>query len=180
MPSPEKGLTDRPRVGMCSGCDRSHRGKIMTQQLRIVLGVALFVSGGWVSAQGHPVTLPTRTPGMPGQVVGSSSTAAGVGPVGTRLPASAPMAGSAVGTGAGGIPSPLDPRMPQPAGRPLNTANVVAPYPMMPNAEPGFWDSLYNRWAMLFGSSEPAKRPTNFTPGISRRNRERDNMWRRD
>jgi hypothetical protein len=163
---------------ICSDCGEKSLRKgdeKMISRLGLLAGVALLVGTGWANAQQN------QPLGMPGTVVGTSLPAAGVSPVGSRLPNAAPVAGSPVGRGPGGIPAQLDPRMPTPPGQPINMQKVVGPYPMMDNkGEPGFWDSLYNRWAMLFVSDEPAKRPTNFTPGISRRNRERNNMFRRD
>ena len=125
-----------------------------------------------------PSTYTVTPPGtaMPGTPVG----AAMVAPAGTAIPKAVPAAGARVGTGPTGIPSLLDPRSPQ--GQKVDLKNVIAPYPGMPNPAPSFWDQLSARWAALLGPTAPAAQPTNWTPGISRRNREREKerMWRRD
>jgi len=50
---------------------------------------------------------------------------------------------------------------------------VVAPYPGMPGEEPDFWDRLYDRSMKLMGLNQPKIVQKNYTPGLSRRNRER-------
>ena len=78
-----------------------------------------------------------------------------------------------MGTGPGGIPSSVDPLGPKPDGKPIEIKNVVAPYPGMPKPESNFWEKVEARWFALFESDRPAVRPSNWTPGLSRRNRER-------
>jgi hypothetical protein len=130
----------------------------------------------------QPVTLPT-TPQpfqMPGTAVGKPL----LQPVGTQLPKAAPPAGTPVGTSPGGIPGALNPGGPQPPGQPIDLKNVIAPYPGMPKPPPSFWEKLEERWMALFQSEQPAQKPTPWTPGIGRRNRDREKtrqemMWRR-
>ena len=110
--------------------------------------------------------------------------AALAGPLAAQQP-DAQMPGTPVGTGPGGIPSPLDPRAPAPPGQVIDLKNVVAPYPGMPKPPPSIWEQLEQRWFALFQSDQPAQKPTTWTPGIGRRNRERDKArqqqewWRR-
>ncbi len=106
---------------------------------------------------------------MPGTPVGRPL----VQPVGTRLPQAVPSVGEKVGTGPSGIPSGLDPIGPKPDGKPFEIKNVVAPYPGMPKPPADFWQKLEARWFALFESDRPAVKPTNWTPGLARRNRER-------
>ena len=133
-----------------------------------------------------PLLAPAQA-AMPGQQVGSSSMAKPiVQPVGTRLPAAAPQAGTPITGLATQTPGTVGPgnksMNQQPPGTPLDLKNVVAPYPNMPK-ESSFWDKLEQRWFQLFESDAPAVRP-NYTPGIARRNRDRrdkaEEMRRRD
>jgi hypothetical protein len=62
---------------------------------------------------------------------------------------------------------------------------VVAPYPTPKLNSDSFWDKLYARWMTWFAGDQTP--PTTWTPGISRRNRERKEKreeelmrWRRD
>jgi hypothetical protein len=117
---------------------------------------------------------------MPGTPVGKPL----LQPAGVPLPKAVPQAGAPVGSGPGGIPDPLNPGGPKPPGQPIDLSNVVAPYPGMPKPPPSFWEKLEQRWMALFQSEQPAQKPTQWTPGIGRRNRERDKardmmMWRR-
>lgn len=129
------------------------------------------ILAGPVTAQ-QPVTIPT-TPQpfqMPGTPVGKPL----LQPVGAQLPRAAAPAGTPVGTGPGGLPDPLNPGGPQPPGQPIDLKNVVAPYPGMPKPPPSFWEKLEQRWMALFVTEQPAQKPTQWTPGIGRRNRERE------
>jgi hypothetical protein len=129
--------------------------------MRTVFTAILAAGGGAAVAQ---------TPPMPGTPVGRPL----VTPVGSRLPQAVPGVGERVGTGPGGIPSGLDPLGPRPDGTPIRIENVVAPYPGMPKPEATFWERLEARWFALFQSDRPAVRASNtWTPGLSRRNRER-------
>jgi len=123
---------------------------------------------------------------MPGQTVGTAVARPIVKPVGTRLPAAAPAAGTPVTGLATQTPGLVGPGAPgagqQPQGTPLDLKNVVAPYPNMPK-ESTYWEKFEQRWFALFQSDAPAVRP-NYTPGIARRNKDRrdkaEEMRRRD
>ncbi len=106
---------------------------------------------------------------MPGTPVGTPL----VQPVGSRLPQAVPSVGAKVGTGPGGIPGGLDPLGPKPDGKAIELTNVVAPYPGQPKPTPNFWEKLEARWFALFESDRPAVKPSNWTPGLGRRNRDR-------
>ncbi len=106
----------------------------------------------------------TGDPTMPGKPVGLSS----VQPVGTRLPT--------VGTKLPKVGNPLPgygdkQTTPFQGNYPKVDPNlVVAPYPTEQKQD-DFWDSLLKRFALSFGGDKP---PTpQYTPGISRRNRDR-------
>lgn len=145
-----------------------------------LIASALAVAGlaGTAVAQGQPSTYTVAPSGaaMPGLPVGSAM----VAPAGTPIPKAVPAAGARVGTGPTGIPSLLDPRSPQ--GPQIDLKNVVGPYPGMPKPAPTFWDKLEASWAALFGPTPMVAQSPNWTPGIARRNREREKerMWRRD
>jgi hypothetical protein len=145
-------------------------------------GGATTALAGPLAAQQPPqtVAVPASTFQMPGTPVGTPL----LQPVGTPIPKAAPAAGTPVGTGPGGIPTPLDPRAPAPPGQVIDLTNVIAPYPGMPKPPPSFWEQLQQRWFALFQSDQPAQKPTQWTPGIGRRNREREKArqqewWRR-
>ena len=110
--------------------------------------------------------------GVPGQPVSTAVARPVVQPVGTRLPSAVPDVGQRISGLATQQPiSPGVPGMnPKPAGVEIDLSNVVAPYPNMPK-QSTFWERLERRWFALFESDMPAERP-NYTPGISRRNRE--------
>ena len=135
------------------------------------------LAGGAAAALAGPLAAQQPDAQMPGTPVGTPL----VQPVGAKLP----QAVSPVGTGPGGVPSPLDPRAPAPPGQVIDLKNVVAPYPGMPKPPPSIWEQLEQRWFALFQSDQPAQKPTTWTPGIGRRNRERDKArqqqewWRR-
>lgn len=130
-----------------------------------------------VALAGGPVIGSAAAQQMPGTPVGRPV----VTPVGFQQPLAAtplPKVGTAP-NGLGGIvgqTSPVDPKL------------VVAPYPTgsapsnLTGAAPkSFWDRQYDRWLSLFGMESPTKPPANWTPGLGRRNKDRqDAMWRRD
>jgi len=125
--------------------------------------------------------------GMPGQTVSTPAAQPILKPVGTRLPAAAPQAGTPITGLATQQPGVVGPGAPgagqQPQGTPIDLKNVVAPYPNMPK-ESTYWQKLEQRWFALFESDAPAVRPA-YTPGIARRNRDRreaaaEQMRRRD
>jgi hypothetical protein len=146
------------------------------------VAVALLLgAGATLSAQAPPPQIPGSVNNpfqMPGTPVGKPI----VSPVGSQINKAAQQVGTAVGTGPGGVPAPLDPRAPKPAGQEVDLKNVIAPYPGMPKPEMNFWQKLEDRWFKLFESDQPAVRPPQWTPGIARRNREREKerMARRD
>ncbi len=143
----------------------------------------LFALSAVAAGQGVGVA---QVGGMPGQTVGTNVARPILKPVGTRLPAAAPQAGtpiSGLATQTPGLVGPGAPGAGQlPQGTPLDLKNVVAPYPNMPK-ESTYWEKLEQRWFALFQSDTPAVRP-NYTPGIARRNKERhekaEEMRRRD
>jgi len=55
----------------------------------------------------------------------------------------------------------------------VDLKNVVAPYPGMPGEGKDFWDRLYDRSTKFMGIDQPKIVQQNWTPGLSRRNRER-------
>ena len=120
--------------------------------------VAVFATA--VSAQ-----TPQQSAVMPGTPVGTPS----VQPIGSRLPS--------VGTQPPRVGQPLQsgklPASPFVGdGWPKVDPNlVVAPYPTPPSTSNSFWDKLYQRWMHIF-VDDTRPNPT-YTPGISRRNRER-------
>ena len=61
----------------------------------------------------------------------------------------------------------------KPAQPNVDLKNVVAPYPGMPGEGPDFWDRLYDRSMRAMGINQPKIVQQNYTPGLSRRNRER-------
>jgi hypothetical protein len=119
---------------------------------------------------------------MPGQRVGSAM----VGPVGQQLPkvgSQLPKVGNAPGTT---VPKQQDAFGLQgygikPSQLAFDPKNIVSPYPLGPaGQEKDFWDKLYDRWLGLFESDTPTP-SRNYTPGLTRRNRERkEERFRRD
>ena len=130
------------------------------------------ILAGPAFAQQPPITVPVAP--QPFQMPGTPVGKALLHPVGTQFPRAAPPAGTPVGTSPGGVPNPLSPGGPQPPGQPVDLKNVVAPYPGMPKPPPSFWEKLEQRWMALFVTDQPAQRPAQWTPGIGRRNRERE------
>ena len=131
----------------------------------------------------HPVGAQNGTSGgsMPGQAVGVYR--GKVNPVGTKAPAAAPQAGESI---AGpGQSRPYDPTRPYDAfkGTGIDPANVLAPVvgpDGKPVAPPDGLDRLSAKIREYFVRTPPPPRPP-YTPGITRRTRERnDHTWRRD
>jgi hypothetical protein len=125
------------------------------------------LAGPAVAQQPSSYTVAPSGAAMPGTPVGTAM----IAPAGIPIPKAVPAAGARVGTGPTGIPPVLDPRSPQ--GQAIDLKNVVAPYPGMPKPAPSFWDQLQARWDALLGPSSPPVQSPGWTPGISRRNRER-------
>lgn len=121
--------------------------------------------------------------GSPGSVVGRSSS---VSPAGQKLPNAAPPAGTPIGfTGPGGMPV----QSARPPGKVIDLSNLAAPLtaPLAPDLagpqqDKTMLQKVYDQWANLIGLSKPpAATVPNYTPGISRRNRERNKFtWWRD
>ena len=118
---------------------------------------------------------------MPGTAVGKSS----VVKVGESPPGVGQPAGKPVGfTGPGGMPV----QTARPPGKLIDLSNLSAPItaPLSPDlvvTEPkSVFTQAYDRWLKFIGLDNPPVRTTsNFTPGISRRNRERNKLtWWRD
>jgi hypothetical protein len=149
------------------------------------LGIACAVAGavGITRAQFNISPQSADTGVMPGgQVVGSSYV---LHPAGNQLPQAAPQAGNAIGNP---LTRPYDPSRPldQFKGTNIDPKNVAAPmssFPSLQTQNRSFLDKVNERLASVvkfFDPSDPP-RPT-WTPGISRRNRERakQRMWRID
>ena len=118
---------------------------------------------------------------MPGQVVGSTYT---LRPAGNMIPRSVAPAGNPIGSPfakpeLGATINPF-------AGTNVDPKLLAAPamgYPGSPYSEPDLIDKLYDKLKSVtaFLRPSPAATPT-YTPGISRRNKERamERTWRRD
>lgn len=119
---------------------------------------------------------------MPGQVVGSYR--GQVNPVGNRLPAAAPQAGQSITANA--QQRPYDPSRPYDVfkGTNIDPKNVLAPITGpdgKPVTPPDSLDLLSEKIKAFFVKPAPAPPRPPYVPGISRRNRERQEMlWRRD
>ena len=120
------------------------------------------------------------SPVMPGQAVG---TGCGFPSAGNPVPKAAPPAGTPLGSGLSS--RPYDPSRPLDVfkGTGIDPKSVVAPIMPMGMKEPNLLDRLYDKLGAVTGFRRPdAPAQANYTPGISRRNRERaeNRMWRRD
>jgi hypothetical protein len=148
------------------------------------LGIACAVAGavGITRAQFNipPQSANTAMPG--GQVVGSTYI---LNPAGNQLPQAAPQAGTPIGNP---LTQPYDPSRPmdQFKGTNIDPKSIVTPmssFPSLQTQNRSLLDRLNERLAAVVNFFEPSPppRPT-WTPGISRRNRERakERMWRRD
>jgi hypothetical protein len=121
------------------------------------------------------------TSAMPGQVVGSTIP---LNPVGSLVPKAATPAGNPIGSPflKPNLGDPLNPFK----GTGIDPTNIAAPamgYPNTPFQQPDLFDRLSDKLNSVtaFFRPAPAPRPT-YTPGLSRRNRERamERNWRRD
>jgi hypothetical protein len=139
--------------------------------------VGLFVgeAAGQSGGNGMPAA-------MPGQVVG---TPLQLNTVGTPVQRAAPPAGDQLGNP---LMRPYDPTKPLDVfkGTAIDPKTVIAPvmgYPGTGGQDPNLLERLYQKLATVTGFYKPSdpQRPT-YTPGISRRNRERamQRLWRRD
>lgn len=139
------------------------------------------------TAGGQPTTAGKDQPpaAMPGQAVG---TPLNLNPVGTPVNRAVPSRNDLKKVGSP-LSRPYDPTKPLDVfkGTNLDPKAVVAPiagYPGTAAGDPNLLDRLYQKLnasvTSFFRPSQP-DRPT-YTPGISRRNRERaeSRLWRRD
>lgn len=143
---------------------------------------------GWT---GGPATAQLRGPGpgpaagtapIPGQIV---STAFDLPTAGSPVPMAAPQAGTPVGSP---LMRPYDPSKPLDVfkGTNIDPRSVVTPvsgFPGLATQQPDLLDRLYDKLTAVtqfFRPTSPTP-PRVYTPGISRRNKERrERMWRRD
>ena len=105
--------------------------------------------------------------------------------VGTPIPQAAPQVGQKIGTPPGGQPQSPQP----PPGFNFDLKNVVAPVnpeflppALRPQQNQSLYDAAFKKWAEAFGLVKPPEQKIAFTPGMSRRNRERakEREWWRD
>lgn len=118
----------------------------------------------------------------------SSGTAVGkpmLRAVGTQLPQAVPQVGQKIGTPPGGQPN----QPTTPPGFQFDLKNVVAPVnpeflppALRPVQNQSLYDTAFKKWLDAFGLTKPPEVKSNFTPGMSRRNRERthERQWWRD
>jgi hypothetical protein len=142
----------------------------------IFVGIAILLGSGGASAQN--VLSPFPGSGVPvGRPV--------FGSVGQTAPAAAPKAGQPIGyAGPDGKPVSMD----RPAGTVVDLRNLAAPItaplaPGLAESQPkSVFEKVYDKWRQAIGLDKPASATTNnYTPGLSRRNRERRSMmWWRD
>jgi hypothetical protein len=150
-----------------------------TAAVACALGLLAGTAGG--QAPGANNNLPPAA--MPGQVIG---TPLNLNPVGTPVNKAVPSRADLKKLESP-LSRPYDPGNPLGVfkGTNLDPKMVVAPVAAMHDLQsPNLLDKLYqkiNTSVASFFSPSPAPRPT-YTPGISRRNRERaeNRMWRRD
>ena len=144
---------------------------------RVMLAVGVVCAVG-LTGRG---TAQNAGPGMPGQVVGSYT--GSVNPIGQRLPSVAPQAGLPVG--ANQNMRPYDPNRPYDMfkGTNFDPSSLVVPLTGpdgKPVTPPDALDRLSDKIKAFFVKNPPPPPPP-YTPGITRRARERNDMrWRRD
>jgi hypothetical protein len=107
------------------------------------------------------------------------------GTVGQTAPAAAPKAGQSIGyVGPDGKPVSME----RPAGTVVDLRNLAAPItaplsPGLSDSQPkSVFEKVYDKWRQAIGLDKATSATTNnYTPGLSRRNRERRSMmWWRD
>jgi hypothetical protein len=106
--------------------------------------------------------------------------------VGTKIPQAGTTAGQPIGLlGLDGKPISME----RPQGQVVDLKNLAAPLsapltPGLADSQPkSVFEQVYQKWREAIGLSKPASLapPGNYTPGLSRRNRERRAaMWWRD
>lgn len=152
------------------------------RRLRAAVAAACAVAGlaGIAAAQLTRTGGTVQPSGMPGQVVGTTYN---LNPAGTAIPKAAPPAGSPIGNP---LVRPYNPARPYDVfkGTGLDAASVAAPVQNLPGTQnPNLLDRVYTRLAAATGFIKPSAppRPT-YTPGISRRNKDRmqARTWRKD
>lgn len=119
-----------------------------------LIGCAALAQAQYVLPGGTPVGRPVITP------VGTQQER-----VGTQFPRVGQPAGFYGTDGKFTVEKPVQPK--------VDLKNVVAPYPGMPGEGPDFWDRLYDRSLRVMGINQPKIVQQNYTPGLSRRTRER-------
>lgn len=144
---------------------------------RLVLSLGSTIAFGVAASAQTEGTNPLLSSGTP---VGSPLLKS----VGTPIAKAAPKVGSPVGTPPGGQPNQSTP----PPGFNFDLKNVVAPVnpeylppSLRPQQKESLYDAAFKKWLEAFGLSKPPEVKNNFTPGMSRRNRERArerNWWR--
>lgn len=147
----------------------------MLRQWLVSMGVLALAVGG---VRGQNVLSPFPGSGVPvGRPV--------FGSVGQTAPAAAPKAGQAIGyLGLDGKPVSME----RPQGQVVDLRNLAAPIsaplaPGLAELQPkSVFEKLYDKWRLAIGLDKPTNTTnTNYTPGLSRRNRERRSaMWWRD
>jgi hypothetical protein len=104
-------------------------------------------------------------------------------PIGQSNPSVAPQVGQKIGT----PPGTQQPTNTMPPGFQFDLKNVAAPIDpaflppaLRPAPTQSLFDSAFQKWLQAFGLSKPPEQKVTFTPGMSRRNRERHREWWRD
>lgn len=149
----------------------------------VAVAVALLTGGVAAGQLGPPGSTNNLTPAMPGQVVGNAINLKAAGaPVSQAVPSRADIKK---------LESPTmrayDPSKPYDVfrGTNIDPTSVVAPVPNVPGSgEPNMLQRLYTKLGTVTGFITPSAPPTRttYTPGISRRNKERamQRTWRKD
>jgi hypothetical protein len=159
------------------------------RQLGVMAAVALLAGSaagqsGSFGSLGPPGSTNNLPAAMPGQVVGTGVT---LNPAGTQIARAVP-ARDDIKKLDNPLMRPYDPSKPFDVfkGTNLDPTSVVAPVPGFPmtGQDPNLLQRLYTKIGTVTGfitPSTPVPRPT-YTPGLSRRNKERamERTWRRD
>jgi hypothetical protein len=100
---------------------------------------------------------------------------------GQNLPSVAPKIGQPIGLlGLDGKPISTE----RPPGTPIDMKNLAAPLPAPLTGDASsksIFEKVYAKWREAIGLSKPTTVAQNYTPGLSRRNRERRaSMWQWD
>lgn len=135
--------------------------------------LAISLAPSWVFAQNSTLS-PFPASGVP---VGKPLLTS----IGQNIPPVATKVGQQIGyLGLDGKPVSTE----RPPGTPIDMRNLAAPLPapLAGDTDPkSVFDKLYDKWRQAIGLSKPTATANTYTPGLSRRNRERRNsMWRWD